>query len=188
VTTTTASGKVLEKAALPVSAATHPAAYAAMCLACHQQGVGVEQYPMAPSWPGTPSSPGPWLVTAGSPADHTGRTDTSACTQSGCHTWANAPVGTTTPTATGTKQPTSPEGGYGGQWTYIVSHPIDGAFANCLSCHIQGATGSTMQVTSSHNCDECHESDIPGASGYCPNLSGYSMEQTCLVCHYPKPS
>ncbi len=86
-TTTTPSGKVLGDKALALEAASHPAAYAALCMVCHGPGVGVQQYPLAGTWPGTPKSPGPWTVTAGSPADHTGRTDVATCTtQAGCHT------------------------------------------------------------------------------------------------------
>jgi hypothetical protein len=77
----------LVSTALKLDPAKHPAAYDTLCLMCHGVGVGVQQYPTAPTWPGTPVSPGPWTVTAGSPADHTGRTDISVCTtQAGCHT------------------------------------------------------------------------------------------------------
>jgi hypothetical protein len=85
-TTATATGKVLDKAAMALEPASHPAAYATLCMLCHAEGVGVQQYPMAPSWPGTPKTPGPWTVTKGSPADHTGKTDVATCLgQTGCH-------------------------------------------------------------------------------------------------------
>jgi hypothetical protein len=85
--TTKPSAKVLGSVALPLVPTFHPAAYATVCMLCHAEGVGVQQYPMAPTWPGTPVSPGPWTVEKGSPADHTGRTDVATCTtQAGCHT------------------------------------------------------------------------------------------------------
>jgi hypothetical protein len=81
------STKVLGSVALPLDPTFHPAAYATLCMLCHAQGVGVQQYPMAPTWAGTPESPGPWIVEKGSPADHTGRTAVVTCTtQAGCHT------------------------------------------------------------------------------------------------------
>jgi hypothetical protein len=86
-TSTTPTGKVLGAVALKLVASSHPAAYDTLCLMCHGVGVGIQQYPVAPTWPGTPVSPGPWIVTAGSPADHTNRTDVAIClTQAGCHT------------------------------------------------------------------------------------------------------
>jgi hypothetical protein len=85
--TTTPSAKVLGSVALKLEPTFHPAAYDTVCMLCHAEGVGVQQYPMAPTWPGTPKSPGPWTVEKGSPADHTGRTDVATCTkQAGCHT------------------------------------------------------------------------------------------------------
>lgn len=86
-TTTTPSGKVLGSVALKLEAASHPAAYDTLCMMCHAIGVGVQQFPTAPTWPGTPKSPGPWTVTAGSAADHTSRIDVATClTTAGCHT------------------------------------------------------------------------------------------------------
>ena len=69
----------------PLVAATHPAAYAALCMMCHAAGVGVQQYPLPPTWPGTPLTPGPWTITPGSDQDHTNRTDTAECIKAGCH-------------------------------------------------------------------------------------------------------
>ncbi len=75
----------LTKAPLAIEIATHPAAYAALCGMCHTDAPGPNQYPIPPTWAGSAKSPGPWTVTAGSPADHTGRVDTAACVAAGCH-------------------------------------------------------------------------------------------------------
>ncbi len=104
-TTTGSEAPVLTLAALTLTAPTHSAAVATLCLMCHGVGVGVQQYPVAPSWDGTPLTPGPWTVTAGSDQDHTGGTDVATCTQDGCHA---APwVETSTPPATTSEAPTT---------------------------------------------------------------------------------
>jgi cytochrome c553 len=89
-TTTSAAGKAMDAVAMKLEPATHPAAYDTLCLMCHGAGMA-NQYPTTPSWDGSKaastSHPGTWTVAAGSPADHTGRTDVSVClTQAGCHT------------------------------------------------------------------------------------------------------
>ena len=62
------------------------AVYAGMCAACHNDNpTDPNQYPVAPTWKGSVKSPGPWTVVAGSPADHTGRTDSAGCVVAGCH-------------------------------------------------------------------------------------------------------
>jgi len=76
---------VLTKAALALEAPTHPAAYAALCMMCHAPGMGVNQFPLPPTWPGTPKTPGTFTITPGSDQDHTGRTDTADCVKAGCH-------------------------------------------------------------------------------------------------------
>ena len=81
---TTPDAPVLEgnPGALP---AAH-AAYAGMCAMCHNDNpTDPNQYPVAPTWKGSVKSPGPWTVVAGSPADHTGRTDSAGCVAAGCH-------------------------------------------------------------------------------------------------------
>jgi hypothetical protein len=86
--TTTAGGgpPVLTKAALALEVATHPAAYKDLCMMCHAAGMGVQAYPLPPTWPGTPKTPGgPYTITPGSDADHTGRTTTADCVKAGCH-------------------------------------------------------------------------------------------------------
>jgi hypothetical protein len=81
------SGEVLGDKALTLEPSVHgPAIYVNMCLTCHGEGTGIQQYPLAGLWSGTPKNPGPWIVIKGSQADHTGRTDWFACTnQKGCH-------------------------------------------------------------------------------------------------------
>jgi uncharacterized membrane protein len=93
-TTTTPAGKVLGSTAMQLDKATHPASYATMCLMCHVSTPSATvtapaNLPTPPTWPGSAVAPGPWTVTPGSPADHTGLTDTSQCTtKAGCHTFA----------------------------------------------------------------------------------------------------
>jgi hypothetical protein len=66
-----------------------------LCLYCHAQGVGYSeaqpglllypggnQYPLPPTWQGSPNMPGNWIILEGSEADHTGRT-VDSCLQ--CH-------------------------------------------------------------------------------------------------------
>jgi len=84
-TTPPAGPAVLTKAALALEAPTHPAAYATLCMMCHAPGMGVNQFPLPPTWPGTPKTPGTFTITPGSDQDHTGRTDTADCVKSGCH-------------------------------------------------------------------------------------------------------
>ena len=76
---------VLTLAALPLDAPTHPAAYKDLCMMCHAAGMGAQQYPLPPTWAGTPKTPGSFTVTPGSDQDHTGRTTTADCVKSGCH-------------------------------------------------------------------------------------------------------
>jgi len=52
---------------------------------CHAAGVGVQQYPLPPVWPGTPITPGPWTIVPGSDQDHTNRTIPADCIKAGCH-------------------------------------------------------------------------------------------------------
>lgn len=85
VSTSGGGAPVLTKAALPLEIATHPAAYKDLCMMCHAAGVGVQQYPLPPTWPGTPKTPGTFTITPGSDADHTGRTTTADCVKAGCH-------------------------------------------------------------------------------------------------------
>jgi hypothetical protein len=176
---TEAGAPELTQAALALNETSHPSAYAALCVTCHGPGVGAQQYPLHPTWAGSELTPGPWSVIPGSDADHSGRTDTAACFQTGCHSvsWAGS-VATTKPTILPTAT------GPGGIYTYLITHPIEG-FNDCLSCHLEGNPGSTLQVNHTHACDSCHQANppIPGASGFCVELSMYPENKTCLVCH-----
>ena len=84
-TITGAGAPALAKTALALEATTHPAAYKDLCMMCHGPGTGTLQYPLPPTWPGTPKSPGPWTVSAGSDVDHTGRASNADCVKAGCH-------------------------------------------------------------------------------------------------------
>ena len=75
---------MLDKAPLPLEGANHTSVSAAMCYICHMPGAG-NDYPVAPSWAGSDKTPGTWTITAGSDADHTGRTDAAGCIVAGCH-------------------------------------------------------------------------------------------------------
>jgi fumarate hydratase class II len=58
-----------------------------ICLLCHGPGTGQgdiqafgvlpggSQFPLPPTWVGSANMPGPWQITPGSAADHTGRTN-----------------------------------------------------------------------------------------------------------------
>lgn len=78
-------GNVLDKAALPLEPPTHGVAVAAMCNFCHTANPDAMGFPVAPSWAGSDKTPGPWVITAGSDADHTGRNDNAGCVVAGCH-------------------------------------------------------------------------------------------------------
>ena len=85
-TTEAPAGKVLDIAPLPLEGPTHSALVAAMCNFCHVPGApDAMGAPAAPSWAGSDKNPGPWVVTAGSDADHDGRTDNAGCVADGCH-------------------------------------------------------------------------------------------------------
>ncbi len=84
-TTTTGVPPVLDLTAKQLEVAFHPEAYLTLCLICHGEGVGIQQYPLPPVWPGTNVTPGPWTIIPGSDQDHTGRTDVTQCISTGCH-------------------------------------------------------------------------------------------------------
>jgi hypothetical protein len=91
--TTAAGGKQLPATANPIANVNHNTAakvnaLKGLCLMmCHGPGTP-NQVPLPPTWDGTKNgstaNPGVWTVVAGSPQDHTGRTD-DQCTQAGCH-------------------------------------------------------------------------------------------------------
>ena len=89
-TTTKTSNAALSETAAKIT--THNAAqltgYKGLCLMCHGTGT-TNAFPAAPSWDGkangSTANPGTYTVTAGSNADHTGRT-ADDCTKAGCHT------------------------------------------------------------------------------------------------------
>ena len=76
----------------PSSITTHTAAqlasYKGLCLMCHGTGT-TNAFPATPSWNGAANgstvNKGTYTVTAGSPADHIGRTADVCTTQAGCH-------------------------------------------------------------------------------------------------------
>jgi hypothetical protein len=82
---TTSAGKVLNLSPKSPLKSVHPDSVKTMCLFCHAAGAGALQFPLPPTWDGTAGTPGPWVVTPGSPADHTGRSDPATCLQAGCH-------------------------------------------------------------------------------------------------------
>jgi plastocyanin len=102
----TTPGKQLPATANPITNVNHSTqakldALKGLCLMmCHGPGT-VNPVPLPPTWDGTKngseSHPGVWSVVAGSPQDHTGRTD-DQCTQAGCHALPGA--ATTTPATT----------------------------------------------------------------------------------------
>jgi hypothetical protein len=62
------------------------AGYDGICLMCHgPSGMLASQFPLPPTWNGSVNTLGTYTVTAGSTADHTGRTPDTCTTQAGCH-------------------------------------------------------------------------------------------------------
>ena len=67
----------------------------------------------------------------------------------------------------------------------LKTHPLDGAFANCYTCHLIGAVGAVYQIGASHSCDECHEPKGPGLTYYCTGGDPPTLP-SCKMCHGPQ--
>jgi hypothetical protein len=65
------------------------------------------------------------------------------------------------------------------------THPLDGGFASCYTCHLAGGTGALKQIDGAHSCDECHEPKGPGLMYNCTGGSPDPMP-SCKMCHGPQ--
>ena len=187
-TSTTGSGTTLPVVGIPIT--THSAAvlavYKGLCQTCHAKGLS-NSNPYPPTWDGKASgsthNTGVYPITPGSPTDHTPYT-VEECTKAGCHAVSGTTSTATTP-ATGIKLFIDPEPG--GKPTVMKTHPTDGAFSNCVPCHIGStAVGSILRVGESHSCDECHATDPepsydPGHEGV--GFPSLPMQTSCIICH-----
>ncbi|GEM_PF-1513006 len=198
-TTTSSSGGALPTTAIAISTHTDAvlASYKGLCLMCHGAGMS-NQFPMSPSWDGkkngSTENTGVYTITAGSPADHTGRTADSCTTQSGCHTTGVAVVmktiyvttpGTSLPPKGTTVAFQDPKPGVNPPTN--VPHAITGAYENCITCHMgDNAAGSQFVVSTDHWCEECHHTTPEPSFDPGHNGSGFPTlpaQQSCIICH-----
>jgi hypothetical protein len=66
-----------------------------------------------------------------------------------------------------------------------TTHPLDGGFASCYTCHLAGGMGALKQIDGAHSCDECHEPKGPGLMYNCTGGSPDPMP-SCKMCHGPQ--
>ncbi len=67
----------------------------------------------------------------------------------------------------------------------VKTHPLEGAFENCYTCHLIGGVGAIKQIGASHSCDECHEPNGPGLTYNCTGGDPPSLP-SCPMCHGPQ--
>ena len=96
-------------------------------------------------------------------------------------------VPTSTPPATTAKP-------LGGEAPIMKSHPADGAFAACFTCHLDTVKPAPVlpqdQIGIRHACDQCHaRTPMPEIFSHEESLVSLpeQLETVCVICHLPTP-